>query len=141
MNLEEKEFGDYLNKRGLKFTPQRKTILKEIFSAHQHFDVNDIFLRLSQKGTYISRASIYRTINLLIKSGLIREIISDERHRHYEHTFGHDHHDHLFCLKCGRIIEFKSEQIEKLQKEVCQQYGFKPFKHRLQILGCYSRCH
>lgn len=140
MSLEEKKFKNYLQKRGLKFTPQRKTILREVFSTHKHFRADDIFLRVTQKRTCISRASVYRTIELLVKSGLLRQVISGEKHRHYEHTFGHDHHDHLFCLGCGKVIEFKRERIEKLQEEVCRQHGFKPLEHRLQILGYCNKC-
>lgn len=140
MSLEEEKFKQYLQKRGLRFTPQRKIILKEVFSTHQHFKADDIFFRLSQKKTWISRASVYRTMQLLVKSGLLREVISGERRRHYEHIFGHDHHDHLFCIKCGRIIEFKKEKIEKLQEKVCEGYKFKPLEHRLQILGYCSEC-
>lgn len=140
MSLEEEKFKQHLQKKGLKFTPQRKIVLREVFSTHQHFRAEDIFLGLSRKGTGVSRASVYRTIDLLVKTGLLRHIISGERHRHYEHIFGHDHHDHLFCLRCGKIIEFKREKIEKLQDKVCQGYNFKSIDHRLQILGYCSEC-
>ncbi|HID96351.1 MAG TPA: transcriptional repressor [Candidatus Latescibacteria bacterium] len=140
MRAEEKKFEKYLRLCGLRFTPERRLILREAFSIHDHFEVDDLFVRLHQKDCRISRATIYRTLDLLVKSGLLREVISGERHSHYEHILGHRHHDHLLCLKCGKVIEFSNNRIEELQKRVCEDYGFKPENHRLQIIGYCNRC-
>lgn len=131
---------EYLRKRGLKFTPEREEVLREAFSTHDHFDADDIFMRLRGKGSQISMATIYRTLKLLVEAGLLREIITEEKHRHYEHIYGHAHHDHLFCIRCGRVIEFEEPRIEELQREVCRREGFEPKYHRLQIMGYCKDC-
>jgi Fur family ferric uptake transcriptional regulator len=140
MEIEKRKFRNYLKQRGLKFTQERCQILEEVFSLHKHFDVEDIYSRLKEKKEPVSRATIYRTFPLLIESGLIKEAFQDERKLHFEHTFGHKHHDHLLCLRCGKIIEFREEKIEKLQELICKKYDFAPMKHRLAIMGYCKEC-
>jgi Fur family ferric uptake transcriptional regulator len=140
MITEEDKFRDYLKKKGLKFTPERELILKEVFSLHKHFDVEALFGILRKKDRTISRATIYRTLPLLIESGLIREALRCRDRVYYELIFGHPHHDHLLCIGCGKVIEFRNERLEKLQKEVCKKYGFKPIEHRLGIKGYCKKC-
>ena len=136
----ENKFTDFLKNKGRKFTPQRQEILKAIFSFHKHFDVDGLFEILRKKGENISRATIYRAIPLLIKSGLIKEALRGEAKITYEHIFGHEHHDHLVCVGCGKIIEFKNDKIEKLQKAVCRKYNFHSLEHRLGIKGYCKKC-
>ena len=133
-------FSRYLKEHKLKFTPERKLILNEVFSHHTHFDADELYMKLRKKSRHISLASVYRTIPLLIESGLLKESLRAHGRGKYEHTFGHEHHDHMICIKCGRIIEFKENKIEKLQDEVCRKYSFKPTEHRLGIRGYCSRC-
>lgn len=148
----EGKFTDYLKFKELKFTPQRQLILEEVFSIHSHFDVDQLYEKLRKKDKYLSRATIYRTLPLLVKSKLIKETLHCQGKTgrkssilapgkvSYEHIFGHDHHDHLLCIKCGKIIEFKEEKIEKLQDSVCKKYDFKPVEHRLGIRGYCRKC-
>ncbi|RKY29980.1 MAG: transcriptional repressor [Candidatus Omnitrophota bacterium] len=140
MITEEDRFRDHLKKKGLKFTSERKLILKEVFSSHKHFDVEELFGRLRKKDRAISRATIYRTLPLLIESGLIREALRCRDRFYYEHVFGHPHHDHLLCIGCGKVIEFRDERLEKLQNEVCKKYGFELIEHRLGIKGYCKKC-
>jgi len=136
----EEEFCAYLKKKGLKFTPERRAILEEIFSTHKHFDIEELFERLRKRGEKLSRATIYRTLPLLVKSDLIRETLRCQETVSYEHTFGHPHHDHLLCIGCGKVIEFKEEKIEKLQKAVCKRYNFTSVEHKLGIRGYCKEC-
>jgi Fur family ferric uptake transcriptional regulator len=140
MIMGEDKFKSYLKKKGLKFTPERKLILKEIFSLHKHFDVEDLFGRLRKKDKRISRATIYRTLPLLVQSGLIREALRRRDKVYYEHIFGHRHHDHLVCVKCGKTVEYVDKRIGKLQNEVCRKYGFRSVEHRLGIKGYCRKC-
>ena len=134
-------FKEYLTSRKLKFTPERQTILEYVFSSHKHFEAEELLVSLRLNHIRISKATIYRTLYLLVKSGLLREVIYGERHAHYEHAYGQEHHDHLVCNNCGKIIEFFEERIEKLQEEVCKKNNFKVDSHRLQIQGyCESCC-
>jgi Fur family ferric uptake transcriptional regulator len=133
-------FEKYLKGRSLKFTPERRAILEEVFSLHTHFDVETLFAKLHQKKANVSRATIYRMIPLLLDSGLVREAVRCKDMVVYEHVYGHRHHDHMVCIKCGKIIEFRNERIEELQNEVCRKHKFKPVEHRLGIRGYCKDC-
>ncbi|MCF6157414.1 MAG: transcriptional repressor [wastewater metagenome] len=140
MVSETEKFKEYLVSRKLKFTPERQAILYQVFATHKHFEADELLVDLRNNDMKISKATIYRTLALLVESGLLREVISGERHAHYEHVYGHEHHDHLVCNKCGKIIEFVEQRIEKLQDEVCRVNKFKPESHRLQIQGLCEDC-
>lgn len=139
VTLEDK-FKGSLRAKGLRFTPERRLILKEIFSFHRHFDVEELYQRLRDKNIHVSRATIYRTLPLLVENGLIKEAFRRQDRIRYEHIFGHGHHDHLLCIKCGRVMEFKEERIENLQKLICERYSFSPVEHRLGIRGYCRKC-
>lgn len=134
------KFRDYLESKGLKSTPERIAILEAVFSLHEHFDVDQLYERLRRRGVHLSRATIYRALPLLVESDLVRETFRCQDRASYEYIFGHEHHDHMLCIKCGKIIEFKEERIEQLQDEVCERYGFKPVEHRLGIKGYCKEC-
>jgi len=133
-------FKEFLQKKGLRLTKERGEILREIFSMRGHFDPDELLLRLRKKRSGVSKASIYRTIPLLIESGLIEEVIKVDRHAHYEHTYGHSHHDHMICIGCGKVIEFHSKGLEDLQERLCREEGFKGINHTLEIRGYCKRC-
>ena len=133
----ENKFRSYLKSKGLKFTPERKAILKKIFSLHEHFDVEKLYEKLDKR---ISRATIYRTLSLLVKSKLVEELFRCQDKVSYERIFGHKHHDHMLCINCGKIIEFREEKIEKLQEAVCKKYGFTSVEHKLSIRGYCREC-
>src|SRR3989339_1032456 len=108
-------FKEYLTSRKLKFTAERQAILDRVFENHKHFEADELLVDLRLNDMKISKATIYRTLALLVKCGLLREVIFGEKHAHYEHVYGHEHHEHLVCIKCGKIIEFSDERIEKYQ--------------------------
>ena len=133
-------FRDYLRRHNLKFTPQREVIFDTILSFKKHFDVDDLYARLRKKDRSISIATIYRILPLLVNSGLVNENFICQGKANYEFVFKKEHHDHLYCMKCGKIIEFKDDRIEKLQDEVCKKHKFKPVKHKLVIKGLCKDC-
>ncbi len=140
MRIEEDKLGNYLRSKGLKFTPERRLILREVFSTHRHFEVDDLFIRIRRRDKRISRSTLYRTLRIMVECGLLREVLFGERHSHYEHVLGHEHHDHLLCLGCGRVIEFSNDSIENLQEKVCKKHEFLAKGHRLQITGYCRKC-
>lgn len=140
MLSKEDVFKEYLESKKLKFTAERQAILDRVFANHKHFEADELLVDLRLNDLKISKATIYRTLSLLVKSGLLREVIFGERHAHYEHVYGHEHHDHLVCNGCGKIIEFVEHRIEKLQDEVCRENNFKAESHRLQIQGLCEDC-
>src|SRR5512135_2589743 len=114
--MENSIFQNFLGKKGLKLTKERLAVLKEVFSFHDHFDPEHLYLRIRDAGSKASRASVYRTLSLLVESGLVEKVTRTEKSNVYEHTFGHAHHDHMICEECGSITEFYSEKLENLQK-------------------------
>lgn len=141
MNAIENKFGQLLRTKELKFTPERRLILKEVLLMHSHFDVEQLFERLRRKNLQISRATIYRTLPLLVDDKIIKEVPRDQdNYVKYEHIVGHDHHDHLLCIRCGKVYEFKNEQIEKLQEIICRKYKFKQLEHQMGIKGYCRKC-
>ncbi len=141
MNDGEIKYKNYLHSKGQKFTPERQIILKEVLALAHHFDVDELYERLRRKGHRVSRATIYRTLPSLVENKIIKEAVRcQDNITKYEYIFGHDHHDHIVCIKCGKIYEFKNEQIEKLQEITCKGYKFKPVEHRLGIRGYCQKC-
>lgn len=140
MSREAAIFEHLLKSRGLKFTPQRRAILRAVFAVHDHFDADELYLRLKAANRRVSRTSVYRTLPLLAEAGLIRETYCGQDAARYEHVLGHKHHDHLFCLKCGKVIEFADERIEKLQEAASKKRGFQMTDHTFVIRGFCKRC-
>lgn len=136
----ENRFRDYLKKKRLKFTPERRLILEKVFSLHGHFDADKICDEMHKKNKKLSRATIYRTLPLLVESNLVKETLRYQRRATYEPVFGYPHHDHLLCIKCGKVIEFRNDLIEHLQEKVCKKYRFELLEHRLGIKGYCQRC-
>jgi Fur family ferric uptake transcriptional regulator len=84
--------------------------------------------------------SVYRTLPLLVKAGLIKEVIYGERHQHYEHIHNERDHDHLVCLKCGKIFEFEDDFLRELERKICEKRGFLPQKVLVEIFGYCKKC-
>jgi Fur family ferric uptake transcriptional regulator len=133
-------FSEFLKRKGLKTTRERTALFDEIFSAHRHFDADDLVLRMREKGKKISRATVYRTLELLTECGLVGRVRLNEEKYRYERLHKGEHHDHMICTGCGRIIEFVDPRIERLQDVVCEKYGFQPTSHSHQIRGLCASC-
>ena len=120
--------------KGLKMTEQRRVIARVLSDAEDHPDVEALYQRATKIDQRISIATVYRTVRLLEEAGILeRHEFGDGRAR-YEDA-GKEHHDHLIDLKSGRIIEFKNEEIERLQRKVARQLGFRLVDHRLELYG------
>ena len=133
-------FRQFLSQEGLRWTPEREAILEAVFSLHRHFDADHLYDLLRQQKHRVSRATIYRTLDLLVKSGLVADIDFDDGRTSFEHVYGHEHHDHLICVRCGRATEFEEPRIERLQDQVCRQLGFRAERHSLRIFGVCKQC-
>jgi len=118
-------FQEFLQQQGLKLTSERTALVREIFSTHYHFEADELLFKMKEKGVKISRATVYRTLELLVKSGMVRRVHLGEDHYHYEHVTGNSHHDHLICTACGGVIEFHDEELERLQLAICEKKKFK----------------
>ena len=138
--MEKQKFREFLLSNELKLTKGRDEILNEILSTKGHFEPEELFVKLKSKGSKVSRASVYRTIPLLVESGFIEKVEKIDRHAHYEKVSGNSHHDHMICIKCGRVIEFFSPTLEMMQDEVCQKEKFRGVRHTLEIFGYCEKC-
>jgi len=137
----EREFEKFIRTKDLKLTWQRRKILKKVFSTHRHFtaeEMHDIFRRGRDQ---ISRATVYRTLSLLVEGGFLDILDLGRDKKYYEHILGHDHHDHIVCLKCSMIVEFQEPRIEQLQQQVMERHGFVITTHSLRLFGYCSECH
>ncbi len=140
MKSEMEIFRDYIRQRGLRRTPEREVILQEVFEVHEHFDVDELYLRLRRKGIKVSKASIYRALRLLLDCGLVREVDYTDGHWHYEHIYGHGDHNHLRCLGCGEIVEFEAPSLTPLEEQLSSMYGYVIISHHWEVKGYCQNC-
>lgn len=138
--MDREVFQEFIISKGLRTTKKRNDIFEEVLKTEGHFDPDELYMRLKQKGSKVSRASVYRTIPLLVEIGLIEEVERVDKHAHYERIKGDSHHDHMICTKCGKVIEFFSPTLEILQDELCLRENFTKVRHTLEIYGICKEC-
>ncbi len=134
MESQKSELTRILQKSGLRYTRQRQAVLDELNRTQDHRDVEDIYFSMRDKGLNVSRATVYRTLELLVKHHLVRRLDLGEGKYRFENR-KEKHHDHIICLDCNKIMEFVNERIEELQEEVAEEYGFILTKHVHQLFG------
>ncbi len=133
-------FEGFLRSKKLKLTGERMAILNAVFLQKNHFDAEALHVDLRNKGGNISRATVYRTLDLLVQCGLVRKNSLGSSHANYEATQDNEHHDHLICLGCNKVIEFFRPDLETLQDKICTEKAFRPMHHSLQIFGLCADC-
>ena len=134
-------FSRYLREQGLPITHQRQAVAQTVFSSTGHLSVEDIERRLREDRERIGKATIYRTLDLWVKSTLVAEHDFGEGFKRYEHRLSRQPvHEHLICLECGQVTEFRSVEVEQVESRVASEYGFEPARHRLEIFGLCSDC-
>jgi Fur family ferric uptake transcriptional regulator len=138
--MRQKLFRQFLEERGQRLTRERNAVLEKAFSCKGHFDPESLYLDMRKRGMKASRASVYRTLNLLCECGLVEKVSKTEHGTIYEQALERPHHDHMVCLNCGKVIEFYSESLEKLQEEICREQDFAGKTHTLEIRGYCGRC-
>jgi Fur family ferric uptake transcriptional regulator len=135
-----KIFREFITQKGLKSTRQRDIILDAFLSSDRHMSIEELYLKLRAKHPNIGYATVYRTLKLFAESGIAREIQFGDGQTRYEHANAGEHHDHLVCTRCGTIVEFENETIEKLQDEVATSHGFLIETHKLELYGLCAGC-
>ena len=128
-------FNEFLKKKDLKVTSQRMLVAETIFSIHQHFTADSLLELLKDHRDEISKATIYRILSIMVEAKLLAEHDFGKDFKYYEHIVGHEHHDHIICTDCGRIVEFVVPEIEEMQQRVAAENGFTIQGHRLNIYG------
>jgi Fur family ferric uptake transcriptional regulator len=133
-----RSFQEHLRHRGLRFTAQREAVLKAALLSESHFTADQLYESFRERDRNVSLATVYRTLAHLRECGLVRESFQSEGCSAYEAV--HGHHDHMLCVRCGRVIEFCDEQIEELQERICRKHGFQAMDHRMGIRGVCREC-
>lgn len=122
-----------LKKEGLRYTLQRQAVWDEIRQKTEHRDVEDIYQQLRNNNINVSRATLYRTIDVLVKNKMVRKMDVGEGKSLYEPRLDNDHHDHMICVDTGKIIEFYDEELETLQETIAKEHGYKIVRHVHQL--------
>ena len=142
MSYEEilERFKDQLRISNLKVTRERVIILEEVLKRTDHFDADQFAADLNVSGIKVSRATVYRTLDILNDMKIVHKSTLGHKHQHYECMVNRAHHDHLVCLKCDKVVEFLEPEIEELQEKVCRDHGFVIKDHSLQLFGICAEC-
>ena len=137
---EKQVFSEHIQKTGLRHTAQRDLILEIFLRTEEHLSSEDLYWLVHKEDSSVGHTTVYRTLKLLTDAGLAREVRFGDNKTYYEHHYNHEHHDHMICTECGKVIEFYSEELEAMQDEMADKYNFKPTHHSLRILGICNEC-
>jgi len=140
MSEEQEVFLRHIQKKGLKRTTQRDLILDVFLRSEEHLSNEDLYRLVKQEDPTVGQTTVYRTLKLLTEAGLAREVRFGDGRTHYEHQYKHEHHDHMICSECGKIIEFFSAELEAIQDAMAAKHRFEITQHLLRIIGvCAER--
>lgn len=134
------EFKSFLVSKGLKTTSQRQTIIEIFLGSTDHITIESLYRKVKEKNPNIGYATVYRTMNLLKESGMASERHFGTRHAMYEPHIPNQHHDHLICLNCNKIIEFEDKKIEALQEKIAKKYQYRLSTHKHELYGYCKNC-
>jgi len=136
--VEHRTLARYLEDHQLKHTKQRQAILDVFLRASGHITSDELLQRVRSEHPNIGYTTVYRTMKLLCEAGLASERNFDDGVTRYE--IAHEHHDHLVCVRCGKIIEFECQMIESTQMKIADRYEFRVLRHRHELYGHCSDC-
>ncbi|MCC6620998.1 MAG: transcriptional repressor [Deltaproteobacteria bacterium] len=133
----ESKLREYLARAGLRVTNQRRVIARAFFESEGHPNIDELYTRIRAQNPRIGQATVYRTLKLLVESGLAEQSRFGDGTTRYEAHHAGDHHDHLICVDCGYILEFRNDDIERLQEQIADEHGFGVTDHKMVI---YASC-
>jgi Fur family ferric uptake transcriptional regulator len=128
-------FRRFLKSRDLKYTQERADVLDAIIARDGAFEAEELLLDLRARGHDVSKATVYRTIRLLLDAGIITQSLFDAKQSHYELIYGREPRDFMVCMKTGRRVEFCNNELTALRNRICMELGWKPVGHRFQIFA------
>ncbi len=129
-----------LRRRGFRWTNQRAAIGRTALQSHEHFTAEELLALCRRLDPKVSRATVYRTLAVLEEAGFVEGLDTGDGGRRFEHVLGHDHHDHMVCLGCGSIFEFRDDELERRQEVAAKRIGFRIERHSLRIHGHCRDC-
>jgi Fur family transcriptional regulator, ferric uptake regulator len=134
-------FRQFLERGGKRLTEQRRLIVEQVFSHHDHFDADELLEHLHPllAARKLSRPTVYRTLSELVDAGLIRKLPLGARSI-FEHEYGYPSHDHLYCQRCNRLIEFHSAELDRICAAVAKEHRFEVTGHRMFVMGLCAEC-
>jgi len=134
-------FGRFLREQGLPVTQQREAVAEVVFSSDGHLSVDEIETKLRERGERIGKATVYRTLDLLVRSHLVAELDFSEGFKRYEHRLSREpQHAHLICEECGKVTEFRSDAVRSIEEKISSAHSFRPSRHKLEIYGLCADC-
>jgi Fur family transcriptional regulator, ferric uptake regulator len=134
-------FRRYLRDQGLPMTHQREAVASVMFGSSEHMSVEQLEAALRDRGERIGKATVYRTLEMLVRSGLVAEHDFGEGFKRYEHLWGQQpSHGHLVCSECGRLEEFQEPELTRVQEAVAERHGFLPARYRVEVYGLCADC-
>ena len=133
-------FRGYLHSRGIRYTTARRRVLDVVLELHEHFEAEQVLYLLREHGWNVGKATVYRTLPLLVDCGILKQVRFDVKRAHYELAFGEGPHDHMVCQRCGRIVEFASGEVLELRNRIARRHHFHVVSHRFQLSGLCWEC-
>lgn len=133
-------FTRYLRDRRLPVTRQRLQIAQAVFRSTEHPSVERVRRDLAQRGLRVATATVYRALDLLVESGLVRQRDFGEGFRRFEASPEQLDHEHLVCQRCGRVVEVRNERLERMLEMIADEHQFLHRRHRIEIYGLCSEC-
>ena len=132
------QFKNILKNEGLRYTTQRQQVWDDIRNSSDHRDAEEIYIQINKdsklhQGKKVSRATVYRTIDVLVKNNLVRKMELGDGRALYEHKIDEEHHDHIICVDTGKIIEFYNEELERIQENIVKEHGYELVRHVHQL--------
>ena len=134
------KFERFLHLKDLRLTEARAAIVEAAMARKGHYPIDELIADLKARGIRGSKATVYRTLPLLAEAGILQPAIVVADSKSYETTFGREHHDHLLCGRCGKVIEFEFEAFEILQREVASRHGYRLESHYHELVGTCPDC-
>jgi Fur family ferric uptake transcriptional regulator len=134
------EFRRYLRDHNLPVTQQRLAVAESIFFAGDHVSAEDVARRIAKRGGPVGTATVYRTLDLLVRSGLVKEHDFGEGFKRYEAIAAGQAHEHCICSSCGRVMEFSNDRLDRMIASLAEEAEFRPHHHRLEIYGVCRSC-
>jgi Fur family ferric uptake transcriptional regulator len=128
-------FSSYLDRKKQRKTEERFSILEEIYTRNDHFEVEALYIQMKNKGSRVSRATVYNTLDLLVECNLVTKHQFGTQTARYEKSFGFKQHDHLICNDCGHVHEFCDPRLGDIERMVGQLFQFKISQHALVLHG------
>jgi Fur family ferric uptake transcriptional regulator len=133
-------FAEFLRERNLPVTAQRLAVASVVLGADRHLSADEIVRTLRERGTGAGTATVYRTLDVLVESGLVVERDFGEGFRRFEPARDAPNHEHLLCTSCGTVVEFRDERLERITTLHAEGHGFARQRHRLVIYGVCPDC-